>query len=84
MDISNVLSNEFKVAFDESSKTFQIVSIRDGKPAFAPIRITLETLLAMNDPQEACRWFGETILLLVPEARRSLLNLPQGARDGDA
>jgi hypothetical protein len=79
MDTSNVLSNQFKVAFDEASKTFQIVSMRDGKPTVAPIRITLETLLSMNDPQEACRWFGETILLLVPEARRSLFNLPEGA-----
>jgi hypothetical protein len=84
MGISRVLSNEFKVVFDESSQAFHIVAIRQGKPSVAPIRITLETLLSMDDPQEACRWFGETILLLVPDAREKLFNLSEGRNGGES
>ena len=76
MDISNVLANDFKVKYDERRKVLQITTLHSGKPASVPIEIRLSTLLDMDDAQEACRWFGETILLLVPELRAELFKLP--------
>jgi hypothetical protein len=76
MNINRVLTNDFKVRYDESRKVLQLFTVHDGKPASAPIEIRLSTLLDMDDPQEACRWFGETILLLVPELRDQLFKIP--------
>jgi hypothetical protein len=76
MDLSSVLTNDFKVRYDEGRKALLITTIHGGKPASMPIEIRLSTLLDMDDPQEACRWFGETILLLVPELRAELFKLP--------
>jgi hypothetical protein len=76
MDISGVLTNDFKLRYDESRKVLQLTTIHGGKPASVPIEVRLSTLLDMDDPQEACRWFGETILLLVPELREQLFKIP--------
>lgn len=76
MDISSVLSNDFKVRYDDERAVLQITTIHNGKPAAVPIELRLSTLLGMQDPQEACRWFGETILLLVPALRTELFKLP--------
>lgn len=76
MDLSSVLTNDFKVRYDEGRKALQITTIHAGKPASVPIEIRLSTLLDMDDPREACRWFGETIMLLVPELRAELFKLP--------
>jgi hypothetical protein len=76
MDLSSVLTNDFKVRYDEGRKALLITTIHGGKPSSVPIEIRLGTLLDMDDPQEACRWFGETILLLVPELRAELFKLP--------
>jgi hypothetical protein len=54
----------------------QLTTIHGGKAASVPIEIQLSTLLDMQDPQEACRWFGETILLLIPELREKLFKIP--------
>jgi hypothetical protein len=76
MDISSVLTNDFNVRFDEGRQVLQITTVHNGTPAAVPIEIRLSTLLNMKDPQEASRWFGETILLLVPDVRLALFNLP--------
>lgn len=76
MDISSVLANDFRVRYDEDRKVLQITTIHNGKPSIVPIEIRLSTLLDMQDSQEACRWFGETILLLVPQLRAELFKLP--------
>jgi hypothetical protein len=76
MDLSSVLTNDFKFRYDEGRKVLQITTIHGGKPASVPIEIRLSTLLDMGDPQEACRWFGETVLLLVPELRAELFKFP--------
>ena len=76
MDITSVLSNDFRIRYDEGRKVLQVTTVHDGKPAGTPIEIRLSTLLGMDDPQEACRWFGETILLLIPEMRAELFKLP--------
>jgi hypothetical protein len=77
MDISSVLTNDFKVRYDEGRQVLQITTVHNGKPAAVPIEIRLKTLLDMEDAQEASRWFGETILLLVPELRTELFKLPE-------
>jgi hypothetical protein len=56
----------------ERRKALQITTLHGGEPAAIPIEIHLSTLLDLDDPQEACRWFGETILLLVPDLRTEL------------
>ena len=76
MDISSVLSNDFKVRYVEDRKVLQITTVHSGKTAAVPIEIRLTALLDMDDAQEACRWFGETILLLIPEMRVALFKLP--------
>ena len=75
MEISGVLSNEFRVRFDEARQIIEVTRIANGKSMGRPIEILLSTLVEMDDPQEACRWFGETILLLIPEFRKSLFKL---------
>lgn len=75
MDITSVLTNDFKVRYDEDRKALQIITVHNGRPAAVPIEIRLDTMLDMDNPQEACRWFGETILLLIPEMRASLFKL---------
>ena len=76
MDITSVLTNDFKVRYDEDRKVVQITTVHNGRSAAIPIEIRLDTLLDLDTPQEACRWFGETILLLIPELRSVLFKLP--------
>lgn len=75
MDLTSVLSNDVKLRYDEARKILQVTTIHNGKPTDAPIQIRLSTLLEMRDEKEACRWFGETILLLIPEMREALFKL---------
>lgn len=77
MSFTSVLANDFRVRYDEDRKVLQITTVQNGRPDAAPIEIRLDTLLDMENPQEACRWFGETILLLVPEMRSTLFKLPR-------
>lgn len=72
MDLTSVLSNDVKLRYDEARKILQVTTIHKGKPTDAPIQIRLSTLLEIRDEQAACRWFGETILLLIPEMRKAL------------
>ena len=58
MDITSVLTNDFKVRYDEDRKVLQITTVHNGRPAAVPIEIRLDTLLEMDNPQEALAAHG--------------------------
>ena len=74
MSVADVLTNEFRLKYDEIRKELLILPLYSGKPTDNPIRHTLDMLVGMG-PEKASRWVGETILLLVPEMRRDLFKL---------
>lgn len=77
MPISDVLTNEFSVRFDEASKRLLIYRLKDGKPVSdVPIATPLSTLKEMGK-DGAAKWVGETLLLLIPTVREELYGLPK-------
>ena len=78
MKDAEVLTNEFAVRYDERGECVCIHTIHEGREDPA-IRIRLDTLKNMK-PEDASKWVGETILLLVPSLRREIfgLSLPEG------
>ena len=73
--MESILTNNFVLRYDEQRNVLEITTVHDGSPAKVPIRIRLDTLLEMEDSAEACRWLGETVLLLIPEMRKQLFKL---------
>ena len=73
MKDNEVLTNEFAVRYDERGECVCIHTIHEGKEDPA-IRIRLDTLKNMK-PEDASKWVGETILLLVPSLRREIFGL---------
>lgn len=74
MKENEVLTNEFAVRYDEQDECVCIHTIHAGTEDPA-IRIRLDTLKDMK-PEDASKWVGETILLLVPSLRREIFRLP--------
>ncbi|MBO9916341.1 hypothetical protein [Xanthomonas phaseoli] len=70
MKKESVLTNEFYLYFDEIEESIFIHTIHNGSKD-DPIRIRLETLKGMS-PKDASKWFGERILLLIPEVRKTI------------
>ena len=74
MKDNEVLTNEFFVRYDEHGECVCIHTVHEGMEDPA-IRIRLDTLKNMK-PEDASKWVGETILLLVPSLRREIFGLP--------
>lgn len=74
METSFVFSDRFEIEFDESTERILIWGIKDGRKPLAPIAIKLDTLESMGS-EAAGKFFGETILLLVPRVRERLYGL---------
>lgn len=74
MGIEKVLTNDFVLHYDEATNRLLIYALENGKKSDFPIALKLDTLKEMG-PQEASRWFGETILLLIPTMRKHLFQL---------
>ncbi|QOY22226.1 MULTISPECIES: hypothetical protein [Xanthomonas] len=70
MKKESVLTNEFYIFFDEKEESIFIHTIHNGSKD-DPIRVRLETLKGMS-PEDASKWFGERILLLIPEVRKTI------------
>lgn len=74
MKEEDVLANKFLVEYDEEAETLKIYPYHLGCSVFAPIRLSREMLEKMGK-DEACRWIGQKIALLVPRLRSDLFNL---------
>lgn len=74
MKDDEVLTNEFAIRYDEERECVCIHTIHGGKED-PPIRIRLENLKEMKR-EDASKWVGETILLLIPALRREIFGLP--------
>lgn len=73
MKAEDVFTNAFAIEFDEKERNLLISTIHDKK-LDPPITLKLDTLIQMG-ATDASKWVGETILLLIPEIRRSLFKL---------
>lgn len=73
MSIESVLTNEFSVEFNEDSNELLIYTVDNGVKATVPIRHSMTTLLELGK-EDASRFVGETILLLVPRIRTELFD----------
>ena len=73
MNKNDILTNEFSVHFDSKTNALLIYTIHENKKD-PPIRLKLDTLIEMGG-DDASKWVGETILLLVPDIRKKLFNL---------
>jgi hypothetical protein len=73
MNKHDILTNEFSVQFDSKTDALLIHTIHHNKKD-SPIRLKLDTLIGMGS-DDASKWVGETILLLIPEIRKKLFNL---------
>jgi hypothetical protein len=71
---SEVLANEFAVRYDKNGGCLYIHTVHDRKEDPA-IKIRLDTLKGMT-PNDASKWVGETILLLIPSLRSEIFGLP--------
>ena len=74
MDVEDVLTNDFRLRYDEENARLLIYSTRDEESSNYPIEIRLETLEEMG-AKEACRFVGERILVLIPTMRTSLFKV---------
>jgi len=73
MNKNDILTNEFVVHYELDTETLLIYTIHENRKD-SPIRIKLNTLIEMGG-DDASKWVGETILLLVPDMRKRLFNL---------
>ena len=77
MKASEILTNEFLVRYDEAGERLMIFTLKDGKPdSDVPISLRLPMLKDMG-PDEASKWVGQTLLLLVPAIRENVFGLPK-------
>lgn len=76
MKVSEVLTNEFLVRYDGPSERLLIYTLKNGKPdSDVPISLRMATLTEMG-ADEAAKWVGQTLLLLIPAMREGLFKLP--------
>lgn len=73
MSLKSVLTNEFSIEFDEDSNELLIYTVDNGVRASVPIRHSMATLLELGK-EDACKFVGQTILLLVPKIRTELFD----------
>lgn len=78
MDTEQVLTNDFVLHYDEDTDRLLIYALENGKKPEFPIALKLKTLTEMG-PQEASKWFGDTVLLLIPAMRKHLFHLTSGS-----
>lgn len=77
MKVKDVLTNEFHVRYEEAHQRLAIYTLKDGKPASdVPISLRLAMLEGMG-PDEAAKFVGERIMLLVPTLRERVYKLPK-------
>ncbi len=74
MDMKDVLTNEFVVRSDESTEKLNFYGAGTEEAQPFPIELRLETLLDMG-LEDASKWVGKTILLLVSTMREKLFRL---------
>ena len=74
MKSSEVLSNDFRLSYDEGADILRVYTIHKGKESPFPIDLRLDTLKQMGRAA-APAWVGETILLLIPAVRTKLFGI---------
>jgi hypothetical protein len=80
MNVSEILANEFLVRYDETDERLLVFALKNGKPdSHVPISLRLAMLKGMG-PDEASKWVGQTLLLLIPSMRETVFNLPKEPR----
>jgi len=74
MKISDVLTNEFLVKYDEENHELRIFRLKNGQKEYlSPIVHKLSMLKNMGK-DEASRWVGESFLIFIPETRKELFD----------
>ncbi len=77
MKVNEVLTNEFLVRYDEAGELLLLYTLKNGKPdSDISISLRLDMLKNMG-PDEASKWVGQTLLLLVPTIREQVFKLPK-------
>ena len=74
MKDSDILTNEFFIRYEEDSENLCIYTRNNGEVTKFPIKLALKTLAEMG-PEEASKWTGETLLLLIPDMRKKLFRI---------
>jgi hypothetical protein len=74
--IHQVLTNEFSVNYDEVGERLLIYTLKDGvKVSDVPISLKINMLSEMG-ADDAAKWVGQTLLLLIPAMRERVFGLP--------
>ncbi len=76
MEVEDVLGRDFSLRYDPKAECLLISKMQDKKKVGVPISIKLSTLKTM-DKELACNWLGKTILLLIPETRKDILEVEE-------
>lgn len=74
MEVNDILTNEFHIRYDAQGERLLLFRIIEGVPSEDPIELRLTTLVEMGS-DNASKWLGETLLLLIPEMRKKLFNI---------
>jgi hypothetical protein len=74
MKSSEVLSNNFRLSYDEAADILRVYTVHEAKESPVPIELRLDTLKQMGRAA-ASAWVGETILLLIPAVRTKLFGI---------
>ena len=72
MNITDVLTNEFLVRYDEATQRLLIYTVKNGQPVSNVPIVSKLSMLEEMGKTEACRWVGETLLILIPTMREKL------------
>lgn len=76
MNIEDISTNDFYLHYCNEQKILFVHPIIEGKKSEFPIEIKLDTLLDMGK-NDASKWIGETILILITEMREKLFSDPK-------
>lgn len=75
MKVKDILTNDFTVRYDAATEAVLIYTQLNPPPGTVPIRLRLSMLKDMGK-EEASRFLGERILLLIPETRTQVFGEP--------
>ena len=80
-DYRDMLTNDFRIHFDEEAGDLLVHWLDEEGHCPHPIRISFETLLDAGS-EEAARFLGERVLLLIPRARKELFGIDDSGETG--
>lgn len=73
-DYRKMLTHDFRIHFEEETGDILVFWLDKNGHCPHPIRISFETLLNAGS-EEAAKFLGERVLLLIPRARKELFGI---------